>query len=50
MARPVVPEEAHRRVKTYASRKGITLEDAYKHIILNILDENGIEKQVILNK
>jgi len=51
LARPYISEEAHRRVKQFAARKGMTVQDAYEFIIFDYLDEYGREKKgVILEK
>jgi len=51
LARVYVTEKTHRRVKQFAARKGITIQEAYEILICSLLDEYGIEKRgVILTK
>ncbi len=51
MARPYISDETHHRMKQFAARKNISIQDAYDLLIQNVLDDEGKEKRgVILTK
>ena len=45
MPRPIVSDESHRRIKQFAARKEITVQEAYDRIICWFLNEYGVEKK-----
>lgn len=45
MARPLVSDETHHRMKQFAARKNIPVQDAYDIIIQKVLDSEGKEKR-----
>lgn len=50
LKRPHVKDETHRRVKLYASRRNITIKEAYGRIINKLLDGDSKEKNPFLEE
>jgi len=50
LKRAHVKDETHRRVKLYASRRNITIKEAYKRIINKLLDKDSEERNLFLEK